>query len=85
MREAQKGFTTMKTAEATSTEYTATVAEQGATVASETASSKKAATHITGHSSCPRGVNLFRVWRVQRLDRINGEEPGQSADLDRLR
>src|SRR5947207_15978468 len=37
MREAQKGFTTMKTVEATTTEKTATLAEQGATVAPERA------------------------------------------------
>jgi hypothetical protein len=43
MREAQKGFTAMKTAMATTTENTATLAEQGAPVAPETASSKKAA------------------------------------------
>ena len=42
--QAQKGFTTMKTAEATTTESTATVAEQGAPVAPEKAPSKKAAT-----------------------------------------
>src|SRR5436190_7799161 len=41
MREAQKGFTTMKTAEATTTDTAATVAEQGATVAPEKATSKK--------------------------------------------
>jgi hypothetical protein len=35
MREAQKGFTTMKTAVATTTENTATFAEQDATVAPE--------------------------------------------------
>ena len=40
MREAQKGFTSMKTAEATTTENTATVAEQGAPVAPEKAPSK---------------------------------------------
>ena len=43
MREAQKGFTAMKTAMATTTENTATLAEQGAPVAPETASSKQAA------------------------------------------
>jgi len=30
--------------------------------------------------SCPRGVNLVRMWRVQRLDRINGQKPSQSGD-----
>jgi hypothetical protein len=44
MREAQKGFTTMKTAVAETTENTATVAEQGANVAPEKATSKKGAT-----------------------------------------
>src|SRR5438309_330636 len=51
MREAQKGFTTMKNAEASTTEnaaavaeQTATVAEQSATVAPEKPSSKKGAT-----------------------------------------
>src|SRR5689334_3383475 len=48
MREAQKGFTTMKTVEATTTENTATVAEQGANVAPEKASSKKGATQKKG-------------------------------------
>jgi hypothetical protein len=43
MRQAQKGFTTMTTAEATTTDGTATVTEQGATVAPETAASKKVA------------------------------------------
>ena len=52
MREAQKGFTTMKTAEATTTENTATVAEQGATVAPEKASSKKSATQ---KKAAPKG------------------------------
>jgi hypothetical protein len=41
MREAQKGFTTMTNAEASTTENAAHVAEQGATVAPETTSSKK--------------------------------------------
>src|SRR5262245_10106365 len=25
---------------------------------------------LSGQSSCPRGVNLLKVWRVQRLDQI---------------
>jgi hypothetical protein len=52
MREAQKGYTTMGTAEATTTENTATVAEQGAPVAPEIASSKKAASQKKG---APKG------------------------------
>jgi hypothetical protein len=44
MRQAQKGLTTVKTVEATTTENAAAVAEQGAHVAPETASSKKGAT-----------------------------------------
>jgi Protein of unknown function (DUF3489) len=58
MREAQKGFTSMKTAEATTTEnaaaveQTATVAEQSAAVAPETTSSKKGATQKKG---APKG------------------------------
>jgi hypothetical protein len=41
MREAQKGFTTMTNAEASTSETPASVVEEGATVAPETASSKK--------------------------------------------
>jgi hypothetical protein len=52
MRQAQKGFTTMSTAEATTTGNTANVAEQGATVALEAATSKKAASQ---KKDAPRG------------------------------
>ena len=52
MREAQKGFTTMKTVEATTTENTATVTEQGAPVAPETAPPKKGASQKKG---APKG------------------------------
>jgi hypothetical protein len=52
MREAQKGFTTMKTAVASTTENAATVAEQVAPVAPETASSKTGATQ---KKNAPKG------------------------------
>jgi hypothetical protein len=44
MRQAQKGFTTMKTVEATTTENAARFAEQGAPMLPEVAPSKKRAT-----------------------------------------
>jgi hypothetical protein len=50
--QAQKRIHTMPNAEAITTEITATVAEQGATVAPEKASSKKAATQKKG---APKG------------------------------
>jgi hypothetical protein len=50
--QAQKGFTTMTNAKATTTENAATVAEQGAHVAPEKASSKKGATQ---KKSGPKG------------------------------
>src|ERR1700694_5225574 len=49
---AQKGFTTMTNAEATTSENPATVAEQGAHVAPEKAASKKGATQKKG---APKG------------------------------
>jgi hypothetical protein len=38
-----------------------------------------------GQSSCPRGVISFRMWRVQRLDRMNGNEPANPFILGRVR
>jgi hypothetical protein len=52
MRQAQKGFTTMTNAEASTTETAAAVAEQGATIAPETATSKKGASPKKG---APKG------------------------------
>jgi hypothetical protein len=51
-----KGFTTMTNVEASTTENTATVAEQGATVAPETASSKKGSSQKKGASKGQRAA-----------------------------
>ncbi len=39
---------------------------------------------LSGHSSCPRGVNLFGMWRVQRLDQINAFKPANLFDFKSL-
>jgi len=62
MREAQKGFTTMKTAVATTTDNTATVAEQGATVAPENVSSKKGATQ---KKDAPKGQKAAKEGKAK--------------------
>jgi hypothetical protein len=40
--------------------------------------------HLSGQSSCPRGVNLFGMWRVQRLDQINAFNPANLFDFKSL-
>jgi|ERR1051326_6433766 hypothetical protein len=39
---------------------------------------------LSGQSSCPRGVNLFGMWRVQRLDQINAFKPANLFDFKSL-
>jgi hypothetical protein len=39
---------------------------------------------LSGQSSCPRGVNLFGMWRVQRLDQINAFNPSNLFDFKSL-
>ena len=39
---------------------------------------------LSGQSSCPRGVNLFGMWRVQRLDQINAFNPANLFDFKSL-
>ena len=65
MREAQKGFTTMKTAVAEITENAATVAEQGATVAPEKAPSKKGATQ---KKDAPKGQKAAKGGKAKRIN-----------------
>jgi hypothetical protein len=72
MREAQKGFKTMKTAVATTTENAATVAEQGAPVAPETASSKKGATQ---KKDAPKGQKRPRAVKPRRPRRRRTPRP----------
>src|SRR5262249_35244802 len=83
MREAQKGFTTMKTAEATSTEHAAPVAEQCATVALETASSKKGATQKKG---APKGQKTAKDGKAQpaapKKDAKASKKPAKPAAKD---
>ena len=62
MREAQKGFTTMKTAVAETTENAATVAEQGAPVAPEKATSKKCA---SPKKDAPKGQKAAKVGKAK--------------------
>ena len=62
MREAQKGFNTMTNAEANTTEDGAAVGEQGATVAPETASSKKGTSEKKG---APKGQKAAKGSNVR--------------------
>jgi len=39
---------------------------------------------LSGQSSCPHGVNLFGMWRVQRLDQINAFKPANLFDFKSL-
>ena len=39
---------------------------------------------LSGQSSCPRCVNLFGMWRVQRLDQINRFKPANPFDFKSL-
>ena len=39
---------------------------------------------LSGQSSCPRCVNLFGMWRVQRLDQINHFKPANPFDFKSL-
>src|ERR1019366_9571130 len=39
---------------------------------------------LSGQSSCPRGVNLFGMWRVQRLDQIKAFKPANLFDFKSL-
>src|SRR5450759_1602940 len=39
---------------------------------------------LSGQSSCPRGVNLSGMWRVQRLDQINAYIPANLFDFRSL-
>ena len=41
-------------------------------------------TGLTGQSGCPRGVNLFGMWRVHRLDQINAQKPANLSDFKSL-
>ena len=83
MREAQKGFTTMKTIEATTTENAATVAEQGATVAPETASSKKGASQ---KKDAPKGQKTAKGGKPQpaapKKDAKVGKKAAKPADQE---
>src|SRR5437899_745909 len=76
MREAQKGFTTMKTAEATTTENTATLAEQGATVEPEKASSKKGATQKKG---APQGQKAAKGGKAQAAPKKDAKTGKKAA------
>jgi len=39
---------------------------------------------LSGQSSCPRCVNLFGMWRVQRLDQINRFKAANPFDFKSL-
>jgi hypothetical protein len=72
----QKGFTTMKTAVATTTENAATVAEQGAPVAPETASSKKGASQ---KKDAPKGQKTAKGGKAQAAMPKKGAKAGKKA------
>jgi hypothetical protein len=76
MREAQKGFTTMKTVEATTTENAATVADQGATVAPEKASSKKGASQKKG---APQGQKAAKGGKAPAASPKKDTKAGKKA------
>ena len=76
MREAQKGFTTMKIAVAETTENSATVAEQGATVAPEKASSKKGTIQKKG---TPKGQKAAKGGKAKASPK-KGAKAGKKAD-----
>jgi hypothetical protein len=76
MREAQKGFTTMKTAVAETTENAATVAEQGAPVAPETASSKKGAIQ---KKDAPKGQRTAKGGKAQAAGPKKDAKAGKKA------
>jgi Protein of unknown function (DUF3489) len=76
MREAQKGFTTMKTAEATNTESTTAVAEQGAPVAPEKASSKKGASQ---KKDAPKGQKTAKGGKAKPATPKKDAKAGKKA------
>jgi len=83
MREAQKGFTTMKTVVTETTEQAATVAEQGANVAPEKASLKKGATQ---KKDAPKGQKTAKGGKTQpvapKKDAKTGKKTAKFAAKD---
>jgi hypothetical protein len=79
--QAQKGFTetTMKNAEANTTEHAATVAEQGATVAPEKASSKKGATQKKGAPKGQKTAKGGKAKAAPKKEAKSGKKAGKPA------
>jgi Protein of unknown function (DUF3489) len=77
MREAQKGFTTMKTAVAETTENAATVAEQGAPVAPEKATSKKGA---SPKKDAPKGQKAAKGGKAKAAPKTEAKVSKKAAE-----
>jgi hypothetical protein len=76
---AHKGFTTMTNVEASTTETAAAVAEQGATVAPETATSKKGASQKKG---APKGQKAAKGRKAKPAEKKEAK-PGKKASTPR--
>jgi hypothetical protein len=79
MREAQKGFTTMTTVEASTTETVAGVAEQGTTVAPETASSKKGSSQKKGASKGQKAAKGTKAKPAAKKEAKTGKKAAKPA------